>query len=141
MEPREKAMLKAIGYTFQRAKMGPMFRSIRKGYHGWFVNEAEARLLTLCLQAVTRIHDYVKDTGDVSMWDGPDTYAFVPQGETAFRRRQITGAAKRMPVMPQLEEARIQAIQKQGFKAGRTMQVDHFYTMAMIGGKNERKMC
>src|SRR5258708_20432162 len=132
MEPRDKAMLKAIGYSLQRAKMGPMFRSIRKGYHGWFVNEAEARLLTLCLQAVTRIHDYVKDTGDVSMWDGPDTYAFVPQGETAFRRRQITGAAKRMPVIPKLEEARIQTIKKQEFKHDRTMRLDASTTLPKI---------
>jgi hypothetical protein len=63
-----------LGLQFRGRAMWPQFRSFRPGYHPWFLNESEAKYLTLCLEQSREMALCVKSDPDWLAAPGKDQY-------------------------------------------------------------------
>src|SRR5579864_7399271 len=59
MTPPDRELAKAMGHPLARGTAAPTFRTIRPGYHPWYVTESDARILARGLQAVLVAVDYL----------------------------------------------------------------------------------
>ncbi len=143
---QDKQLLKAVGHPFKSGGLSPIFRSIRPGYHPWYVTESEARILTECIRAVICVHDAVADEPDAPFWDYEDSYPLasvqaLEESRIAYEIRPVQAPPHitALPKPPALDEARIDRIRGRRLPSRGVLEVDHFYGPAMIGGKFERK--
>lgn len=60
LQPEDKEIIKQLGLTFADKQLIPHFRSMRPGYHPWFVDPEEADLLTIGLEQLIDIAPRVK---------------------------------------------------------------------------------
>lgn len=144
----DRTLLKVMGHPLKRGVLAPIFRSIRPGYHPWYVTESEAGILAECQRALITIYDLLKANPDLNYWDQKSTYPMLSrQGEEGkeqeYRIRLV--AAPNFPVptakLPILDEARIRRIRESRYLLNGVLEVDHFYGAGMIGERNQRKAC
>jgi hypothetical protein len=147
LTPPDRALLKVMGHPLKRGARAPIFRSIRPGYHPWYVTEGEARVLAECVRAMLVFWDVFLDS-DVEYWEEENVYPLlVPHAEEGKEHPYEIQMVKAplpptaMPEPPALDEARIEQIRKSEFPSRGTLEVDHFYGAGMVGKENERKAC
>ena len=148
MTPPDRELLRAIGRPVQRGIRVPIFRAFRPGYHPWYVTQSEAVLLIRCLQAmITFCKTLLEDTG-TTYWHEQDVYPFlIPAGSDENRRDYEVKLARAtepptVPLqVPRLDAAQINGIRAKDLARGGVFEVDHFFSSAPIGDKNERKAC
>jgi hypothetical protein len=138
LTPPDRGLLKALGDPLKRGAFVPMFRSLRPGYHPWYVTESEARSLVPCLRAVNQVWDQLQRAPEASYWIRQGEYPVVAGGEIGLARPPAP--PEPMLPVPALDEQRLARIRKRKLKPHAPLQVDHFYTAAKIGKPNERKM-
>ena len=148
LTPPDRALLKAMGHPLKPRTRAPIFRSIRPGYHPWYVTEGEARVLAECERAMIAFWDVFLRNPDVDYWEKEDVYPLlVPRtengkdGEYQLHSVHAPLPPLPMPEPPALDDAHIQRVRDAGFPSEGILEVDHFYGAGMIGKKNERKAC
>ncbi len=147
MTPPDRELAKAMGHPLARGTDAPVFRTIRPGYHPWYVTEGEARILTQGLQAVLAALDLLLKN-EVDLWVEEDVYPLVEfitehADHTEYTIRRVRGPseAATMPKLPELDETRIRAILDRRLASAGNLEVDHFYSAVKIGAAHERKAC
>jgi len=148
LEAADRALLKAMHHPLAKGTVASIFRAIRPGYHPWFVTENEARILTMAMEAVLAVCDLVDNDPDHDPWDTADVYPLVKLEEAKDGRQKYlvseVAAPHSIPAMPgplALDTKRIQAIIERKLPVAGILEVDHFYTLSMIGAKHARKAC
>ena len=144
----DRELLKAIGHPLKRGTLAPIFRSIRPGYHPWYVTEGEARILAECQRALITISDLALANPDAGYWDTEGVYPLVSRRAEEgkgheYQLRPVKAPAVTPPAyeLPTLDEARIQRIRDRKLPSRGVVEVDHFYGAGMVGKENERKAC
>jgi hypothetical protein len=148
LEAPDRELLKAMQHPLAKGTVAPIFRTIRPGYHPWFVTENEARILTTAMEAVLAVCDLMDKDPDLDPWDTADVYPFVKLEEAKDGRQaylvseaEAPRPALTMTAPPDLDTKRIQKIIARRLPVEGTLEVDHFYTLSMIGEKHARKAC
>lgn len=144
----DRNLLKVMGNPLKRRTLAPIFRSIRPGYHSWYVTEGEARTLAKCQQALLTICGLAQANRDLHYWERENIYPLLSwkneegkEGECQISLVDAPAAAPPIPELPTLDEARIQRIRDSRYPFQGVLEVDHFYGAGMIGEKNQRKAC
>jgi hypothetical protein len=133
----DRALLRQLGDPLKRGRLAPIFRSIRPGYHAWYVTEAEARTLDHCVRAVTQVWDRFRQDPEAGYWRGSNRYPLVAGAE--IRLAALPQPALPMPRVPQVDKRRLEKIRNSQFRPLKVLQLDHFYGAATIGQPHERK--
>jgi hypothetical protein len=145
----DRNLLNAIGYpTKKRGTLVPIFRSIRPGFHPWYVTEAEGRTLADCQRAIITVYDLISANQDFHYWNKENVYPLVSwnhgEGKQVGHRIDMVETPARAPQEPRLltlDEARIERVRKGKYPLEGVIEVDHFYGAGMIGEKDQRKAC
>ena len=146
LERQDRELLAALGHPQGRGLASPIFRTIRPGFHPWFVTEEEARTLAECIRAVIVICTAVASQKSAKFWDLTDTYPMVTRMEGAEPRYQVDLVKAVLPaeppVMPvRLEEETLRLLRSQDYTVRGVMELDHILTGTPIGKKGERSAC
>ncbi len=143
----DRQLLHDVGHPPRKRVRAPIFRAFRPGYRPWYVTQQEATLLIRCLQAVITICRVLpNDKNDY--WAEEHVYPFlVPVGSDESRRDyeiKLVKALEPPPAplqIPQPNPVQVQEIRKRNLPLGGVFEVDHFFSTAQVGDKNERKAC
>ena len=148
LEAPDRELLKAMQHPLAKGTVAPIFRTIRPGYHPWFVTESEALILARAIEAVLAVCDLMDKDPDLDPWETEDLYPLVKLEEAKDgRQKYLVSEAEAprpeltMPVPPAPDTKRIQAIIDRKLPRKGILEVDHFYTLNMIGEKHSRKAC
>jgi hypothetical protein len=148
LAPHDRLLAKSMNHPLTPGIEVPQFRTIRPGYHPWFITESEAQTLAAGLEGVLVACEARSKNPALDLWDREDIYPFVQfnrqSGEQALYSLTSVAApveTPRMPVLPDLDQRRIQTALDHNYPSFGTLEVDHFYDAASIGGKYERKAC
>jgi len=146
LERQDRELLAALGHPQGRGLASPIFRTIRPGFHPWFVTEEEARTLAECIRAVIVICAEVASQESAKFWELADTYPMVTRMEGAEPRYQVDLVKAVLPaeppVMPvRLEEETLRPLRSQDYTVRGVMELDHILTGTPIGKKGERNSC
>ena len=148
LDATDRELLKAMQHPLAKGTVAPIFRTIRPGYHPWYVTENEARILTAALEAVLALCDLMDKDPDLDPWDTADIYPFVKleeakDGRQAYLVSEVEAPRPTltMPAPPVPDTRRIQIIIDRKLPSKGILEVDHFYTLSMIGEKHARKAC
>ena len=148
LEGQDRKLLTALGHPLRAAKVSPMFRAVRPGFHPWFVTEEEGRLLAECMRAVILVCSEVSTQGDLKYWNRADTYPMVSRvdGEESEPRYHVELVEATLPSEPPLPVARLgeeklRQLRDRDHAVRGVMELDYFLSAAVIGKKNERKAC
>jgi hypothetical protein len=143
LERQDRELLAALGHPQGRGLASPIFRTIRPGFHPWFVTEEEARTLAECIGAVIVICAAVASQESTKFWDLADTYPMVTRMEGAEPRYRVDLVKAVLPAEPpilqvRLEEATLRRLRSQDYMVRGVMELDHILTGTPIGKKGER---
>ena len=148
MTPPDRECLRAIGHPVQRGIRIPVFRAFRPGYHPWYVAQHEAVLLIRCLQAVLTFCGTLPKGHGTAYWEEQDVYPFLfPTGSEEDRRDYEVKLVRTFepptvsPQIPHLSAAQLNETRARNFARGGVFEVDHFFSSAPVGNKNEHKAC
>lgn len=148
LTPPDRALLKSLGHSLKRGVRAPIFRSIRPGYHPWYVTESEAHVLMKCERAFLAFWDVFALNAEQDFWEQEDFYPLVVpstenQKEGGFQIHQVRVPvpARAMQEPPALDEAGVKRVRESGFPPQGAWEVDRFHGAGMIGERNERKAC
>jgi len=147
LDRADRELANCMRHPLIRGTAVPVFRAIRPGYHPWFVNDGEARVLTRGLEALLAMCALLSTRSPADIWGREDfplvqvTSAQPDQFEYSFSRIAAPRETIRLPLVPKLDERRVQALLERKLSKKGTLEVDHFYSSAMIGKRNERKAC
>jgi len=144
----DRGLLKVMGHPLKRGTLAPIFRSIRPGYHPWYVTEGEARMLAECQRAVIAICDIRKAKPTLDFWEKESVYPLLSrrakdgsEGEYETRLVDAPSFSPPVPDFATLDEARIHRIRDCRYPFQGVLEVDHIYGAGIIGEKNQRKAC
>jgi hypothetical protein len=148
LTPPDRELVRNMGHPLAKGTQAPLFRTIRPGYHPWFVAENEARILERGLRSVLVVAEYVAQEPAADLWDEEDVYPLVEftaehsgRWEYVIEQRAAPREIPTKPKLPDLDHPRIQSILDLRYRSAGILEVDHFYNAAMIGAKHERKAC
>ena len=146
--PLERQMAKSLGHPLTAKTVVPVFRTIRRGYHPWYVTEGEARLLAKGMEAVLVVCDIIRKDQHSDLWTEEDVYPRVvctgekgDQAEFSVTPMKAPREAQTMPKLPDLDQTRIQSILDRHWPSEGMLEVDQFYGAGMVGARHERKAC
>ncbi|MGH9664097.1 MAG: DUF7309 domain-containing protein [Bryobacteraceae bacterium] len=144
----DRELLKALGHPLRRGTFAPLFRANRPGYHPWYITEAEANLLRCCLQAEIALLDALSKQPDLPLWDRENAFPAVRHipvkghpGRYEIRVEDVPPEPKSSPVLPVLDERKLNATLARQLPMNGVFEIDRFYGNAVIGGPNQRKAC
>jgi hypothetical protein len=136
LSPEDLAVIQQLGLTFKGKHAWPEFRSLLPGYFPWFLTEAEARFLTLALEAACHHCDQVEQGEVDESFRDNECLVYSPATEPSkqFNARwepwpQCSHAAVPLPV---LDLARINAILVKKPKPDSPWEADVFYLPSTI---------
>ena len=146
LEKQDRELLKMLDHPTGRDVAAPIFRAHRPGFQPWFVTAAEADTLAECLHAVIVVASAAARQKEVRFWDKVDTYPIVTRVEGTEPRDQIDVLEFRLPPAPSippasLDQKSLEALRGHDHAVRGTMELDHIFSGAPIGKKNERKAC
>jgi hypothetical protein len=143
----DRKLLEAFGYVKRRGGRAPIFRAFRPGYHPWYVTEAEGKLLAHGLEYVLALcREEDESDGIADYWEEEGTFPFLspdPENSDDLVVRLVS-APEPPAVRPQpvhVEEEQVHDILRRQFSRTGAVEVSHFFTLAQIGHKDERKSC
>jgi uncharacterized protein DUF6930 len=146
--PPDRELLTAFGHPVKRGGRAPIFRAFRPGYYPWYVAEKEGKLLAFCLRGILALCTGGLADNSVDYWEKEDVFPFlVPNRDNPTRglyEVQLVKAPEPPTFRPQaaaVDEGQIDDILRRIFPKQGSMEADHFFAMAEIGKKNERKAC
>ncbi len=136
LEKEDRAILAQLGLRFRGRDAWPLFRSHRPGYVSWFLDPAEANLLTVALEQgllfCQRLQD---DPWPLPLADSRCILTLVPEGDgTRFREDWTLPPVVKSspsPLLP-LDEVRLLRMRKGLKRNGGTLEFDWFYVPSAI---------
>ncbi len=145
----DREVLRATGYSSQKGSLAPVFRTVRPGYHPWYVTDEEGQILSDCLAAMLFFINLDPDLDQAAWWNTKGHYPLLSfqgvsgQGDPEFGVGLFAPPAEvaAMPKPAGVDAARVQKILGRKSAPAGVLQVDHFYGGAQIGQANERKAC
>jgi hypothetical protein len=144
----DRGLLEVMGHLLKRGTLAPIFRSVRPGYHPWYVTEGEAQMLAECQQALIAICDIRKAKPALDFWEKESVYPLLSRRakegiEAKYEIGLVDAPSFSLPIpdFGAIDEARIQRIRDSRHPLQGVLEVDHFYGAGMIGEKNQRKSC
>jgi uncharacterized protein DUF6930 len=148
LTPPDRELAKSMKHSLAKGTEVPLFRTIRPGYHPWFITESEARILAAGLEAVLVVCNVLSKEHSANLWSEEGIYPLIQlygergdHWEYTIKSAAAPAETARMPKLPDLDQHRIQSILDQGLPSAGTLEVDHFHGAGMIGAKHERKAC
>jgi hypothetical protein len=146
LEQQDRQLLTALSHPQGRGMASPIFRTIRPGFHPWFVTEEEARTLAECIRAVIVVCAAVTSQEGVKFWELADTYPMVSRVEGAEPRCQVDLVQSILPTEPPIptihvDEEMLRRLHSQDDAVRGVMELDHIVSAAAIGKKGERGAC
>jgi hypothetical protein len=146
LERQDRELLAWLGHPKGRGLASPIFRSMRPGFHPWFVTEEEARMLAGCIRAVIEVCSAVAGQKNVKFWSRADTYPMVSRVDGAEPRYQVEQVKSILPAEPpmppvRLDEEALRGLRSRDYPVRGAMELDLIFSGAAIGKKNERKAC
>jgi hypothetical protein len=144
LTPPDKALARAFGHPLTRGLAAPQFRAIRRRYHPWYVTESEARVLALCIDSVLAFCEHQEEIRGKRYWMHEDVYPEVvwyKQSRFKVNDVLVPDVACPEPVPGELDGQSLTGLKKQDYPIRGTVEMDHFYTGAPLGKKEERKAC
>src|SRR5665213_2439937 len=108
LERQDRELLAALGHPQGRGLASPIFRTIRPGFHPWFVTEEEARTLAECIRAVVVVCAAVASQKSVKFWGLTDTYPMVSHVDGAEPRYQVDLVKSILPTEPPIPTVRLE---------------------------------
>lgn len=147
LEPQDRKLLAALCHPQGRGLASPVFRTIRPGFHPWFVTADEARMLAECIRAVIVVCTAVASQKEVNFWREAETYPMVTRLESTEPRYQIDLIRSVLPPEPSsispvcLEEETLRRLRDQDYGYRGTMELDYIFSGTPVGKKDERKSC
>ena len=146
LEKQDRELLAMLDHPTGRNVAAPIFRAIRPGFQPWFVTAAEADTLAECLRSVIVVASAAASQKKVRFWNKADTYPIVTCVEGTEPHDKIDLFEFRLPPAPtippaSLDEKSLEALRGRDHAVRGTMELDHIFSGAPIGKKNERKAC
>lgn len=146
LEKPDRDLLAGLGHPRSRNAKCPIFRAIRPGFYPWFVTAEEAQILTECIRAVLVVCSAVALGSGARFWD--EEQGIYPMVSLAFSGKseyQIEPTKAALPpdasAPVQLEDEVLNRLRGQDCAVRGVMELDHMFSAAAIGGRNERKAC
>ncbi len=141
--PPDREVLEALGHPPKPGTLNLIFRTMRPGYHPWHPTEAEAVLLDRCARAVTAMLDHLKTNTKAKYWDDKKNYPLVTQTDSlcSILTVKLPNHSRSIAVMPEIDEARVDAIRQATSVKQGVLEVDQFSAPATVGKKHQRKGC
>jgi hypothetical protein len=141
----DRDVLRAFDFPAKRSGMAPMFRAHRPGYHPWYVTEGEAKLLAWCMQCAIVFYRTISAGGSI-FWDQPEVYPFlvpIPESQSGYEIRRVSAPEPPLPPprFPEVDETLLAKVREMDYPVRGALELDHFFTAGIIGGKHERKAC
>lgn len=145
----DRELLRAFGYTRSKGDFVPIFRTVRPGYHPWYVTQSEGEILAEGLSASIALVELLKDGEPNRYWLTPEIFPLMIRsgadaaGRPLYRLEMASPPrAERAPqARPQLDEARLSRILAAKLSRRETVELDQFWGATPIGKKTERKSC
>ena len=143
----DRQLLDATGYHSGRGRLSPIFRAARLGYHPWYPNESEGKILAECLAAMIWLEEGRREPLDPAAWD---TGMFplvcskkIAAGEEQYELQFVPAPplADPLPVVPPLDTGKLNRILARKLRRAGILEVDHFYAPGAVGKQHERKAC
>jgi hypothetical protein len=148
LKPPDRELLRALRHSPRSGILAPMFRANRPGYHPWYITEPEAKLLRQCLRAEMAVLNAISEQPDLPLWNRKNAYPVVehtPEEDNPsrywIRVENVPPEPKISPVLPVLDERKLNATLARHFPLKGVFELDHFYGSTAIGKVNERKAC
>lgn len=145
LKPQDRELLRALDHPMKPGQLVPIFRAQRKGYLPWCVTEADAKLLTFCVKAATEMVLHLMPHADRKYWSRRKYLPLIAptKNDGAFAIEMIPAPdlSKMVLEMPVWDAGRVNAIRAAAFPTQGVLEVDHFYTAASVGVKDQRKSC
>ncbi len=146
LERQDRELLAWLGHPKGRGLASPIFRSMRPGFHPWFVTEEEAQTLTECIRAVIEVCSAVAGKKSANFWNRADTYPMVSRvegSEPGYQVELVKSILPAEPPMPpvRLEEEILRPFRSRDYPVRGAMELDLIFSSAAVGKKNERKVC
>lgn len=145
----DRELLRAFGYTRSKGDFVPMFRTVRPGYHPWYVTQGEGELLAEGLRATIAMVEALHGGEPNRFWLTPEIFPLMIRsgadagGRPLYRLEKASPprAEKAPEARPQLDEARLSRILAAKFPRREILELDQFWGASSIGKKGERKSC
>jgi hypothetical protein len=146
LEKQDRQIIKDLGLKFRGRQQYPLFRSIRAGYVPWFIDAAEAEILTHALEQVFAVAPLAAEDPDL-LSVGADFEAhpyLIRVSERHGQELQWRDEVRRVPPpaaeFPQSSplDARAEEFKSCSRIADAIFEMDLFYVPAPTGGRGER---
>lgn len=101
-------------------------------------------MLALCIDSVLAFCEHQEDTRGKRYWMQEDVYPEVVWDQASrFKVNDVLvqNVSPPDPVPEELDEQSLAVLKKQDYPIRGTVEIDHFYTGAPLGRKEERKAC
>jgi hypothetical protein len=147
-KPPDRELLTTFGHPVKRGTRAPIFRAVRPGYNPWYLTEKEGKLLALCLRGILALCITDPPAGDIDYWEQEDVFPFLTPKQNDATRSGYEVQLVKAPEPPStrppaaaLDEGQINDILRRLFPQRGFLEADHFFAMAEIGERDERKAC
>src|SRR5260370_23446995 len=135
LDPPDRALATAFGYSLKRGHRTPQFRAGRPGYRPWYPTESEGRVLVLCTESVLAFCEYAAENPGTDFWEFEDVYPQVMWTKNKYFR--VENALVRVAAAPQpdpapLDETRLERLTRQDFPLRGIIEADQLYSVAPV---------
>lgn len=145
--PPDRQWLRAFGHPTRTNALSPILRASRPGFHPWYVNEDEGRLLVHCLELFLMFFDRFLPEDPDQFWPEDNVYPLVhwdrnDEGVVLRRVNQIEvhEPPLTVPDLRSQDERRIADARKRDYSVQGVWEVDTVYGRTPIGEAHERKI-
>ena len=133
LKRQDRELLAALGHPQGRGLASPIFRVIRPGFHPWFVNAEEARILAECIRSVVVVCAAIANQKDANFWDSDDTYPVVTRADIAEPRYIIDLFKPVLPAQPfvasvNLPEELLRPLRRRDYAVRGAMELEYVFS-------------
>lgn len=140
---RDRELLNALDHPRGKKMVAPVFRSIRPGFHPWYVNAEEARTLAECVRAVSFICSVVAADAEKKFWMEDGVYPLVTPvdgDEPGYSVDMVEPVLSPEPSAEavKLPEELLSPLRGRGDALHGAMELEFVYSAASVGEANQR---
>jgi hypothetical protein len=141
---QDRELLAWLCHPTRKGLPAPIFRSMRPGFHPWFVTAEEVQTLMEALRAAFAVTRIVAEGGGRNFWKREGWYPMVTGivGEPYEPKIEIVESV--VPPAPAVVPARLEnpgasSVRGNDYSIKGAIEFDHFVTTVSTGEKNRRK--